>query len=52
MAKLKERVEFYKQGMVPSLYRPSDPEGVAAAKRNGVWGPWKDGSNTDVRVEL
>ncbi|KAK3738531.1 hypothetical protein QZH41_012039 [Actinostola sp. cb2023] len=41
VAKLKERVDFYRKGVVKMRNQRDDPEALASAKRNGVWGPWR-----------
>ena len=38
---MQERVEFYKKGTVPELNKPSDPEALEVAKKNGAWTPWR-----------
>ena len=47
MAKLKERVDFYKKGVVKMRNQPNDPEASATAKRTGAWGPWRGQEEPD-----
>ncbi|XP_022795408.1 arylsulfatase B-like isoform X2 [Stylophora pistillata] len=39
--KLKERVQYYMKGVVPSLKKPADEMATKVAKEKGYWGPWR-----------
>lgn len=39
--KLQERLEFYKKTAVPALNKPADSQAWDAARKNGIWTPWK-----------
>lgn len=39
--KLQERLQFYKQTVVPPLNKPSDQFAWNVARKNGCWTPWR-----------
>ncbi|KAL9987473.1 hypothetical protein ACROYT_G001786 [Oculina patagonica] len=39
---LKERVQYYMKGVVPSLFRPVDPRAIIKAELEGIWTPWEE----------
>ena len=36
------RVKEYVASSVKPLFRGPDPEALETARRNGIWGPWRD----------
>lgn len=38
--KLKERMKYYAKSAVAPGFKPSDPNAIKQARKNGVWGPW------------
>ncbi|KAL9987467.1 hypothetical protein ACROYT_G001780 [Oculina patagonica] len=39
---LKERVQYYMKGVVPSLFRPVDPRAIIKVELEGIWTPWEE----------
>ena len=40
--KMQTRVKDYMKSSVPALYQNPDPKALETAKKNGIWGPWRD----------
>ena len=40
--KMQTRVNDYMRSSVPPLYQGPDPKALETAKKNGIWGPWRD----------
>ena len=40
--KMQMRVEYYMKSSVKPLFQNPDPDALKTAKKNGIWGPWRD----------
>ena len=42
VAKMQMRVDDYRKSSVRPLYKKNDPDALKTARKNGVWGPWRE----------
>ncbi|XP_048590720.1 arylsulfatase B [Nematostella vectensis] len=42
VAKLRQRLDYYMSGAVPSGKKPADKQARKTAEKKGSWGPWKE----------
>ena len=40
--KMQTRVNYYMKSSVKPLFEKADPEALETARKNGIWGPWRD----------
>ena len=40
--KMQKRVNYYMKSSVKPLYEGPDPQSLETARKNGIWGPWRD----------
>lgn len=42
VAKMQMRVDDYRKSSVRPLYKKNDPDALKIARKNGIWGPWRE----------
>ncbi|CAH3114504.1 unnamed protein product [Porites lobata] len=42
VAKMQMRVDDYRKSSVRPLYQKNDPDALKTARKNGIWGPWRE----------